>query len=324
MQKPPFPDNEDIRLQNLRNLEVLDTAHEERFDRVTRLAKRLFDVPISLVSLVDSDRQWFKSCFGLPVSETPRDISFCGHAILSDQPFVIENTLEDSRFLDNPLVVSEPHIRFYAGVPLVYEDGSVLGTLCIIDTEPREFGQESLQDLIDLAKMAERELCACHTASLDELTGISNRRGFIELANKSLNYCTFAHFPYSLAYFDLNDLKAINDSHGHQMGDEVLKNFSALLEKGFRDSDVFARLGGDEFVVFMSGASENVATIAIHRFQKVVDSFNASTTLPYSISFSYGLVSGNKNTPTTLESLLERADKKMYEHKAETKQSGQS
>jgi len=104
MKKPDIPLNEEHRLKTLRSLNILDTASEERFDRLTRMAKRLFNVPIATISLVDEDRQWFKSCIGLTVKETPRDISFCGHAILDDEVFIISDTLQDERFVDNPLV----------------------------------------------------------------------------------------------------------------------------------------------------------------------------------------------------------------------------
>ncbi len=120
MKAPDIPQDEQARIKALRSLNVLDTPSEERFDRLTRLAKRMFDVPIALVSLVDENRQWFKSCIGLDVSETPRDISFCGHAILGSEVFIIPDTKKDERFTDNPLVLNDPHIRFYAGCPLRY------------------------------------------------------------------------------------------------------------------------------------------------------------------------------------------------------------
>ena len=187
MQKPKTPEDESKRLETLRSLKLLDTAPEERFDRLTRLAKRLFEVPICLVSIIDANRQWFKSAQGLEAPETHRDISFCGHAILEDKLFIIPNTLEDERFADNPLVLEDPNIRFYAGHPLKVMNGSKMGTLCIIDKEPREFSDEDYGLLKDLAAMAEQEIEAVQLASLDELTLISNRRGFKSLALHSLN-----------------------------------------------------------------------------------------------------------------------------------------
>ena len=118
MKTPDIPPDEDARLAELRSLNVLDTIAEERFDRLTRMARRLFGVDVALVSLVDESRQWFKSCAGMELSETPRDISFCGHAILGDGAFVIPDALQDERFCDNPMVAGPPHVRFYAGCPL--------------------------------------------------------------------------------------------------------------------------------------------------------------------------------------------------------------
>ncbi|MBC8211959.1 MAG: PAS domain S-box protein [Gammaproteobacteria bacterium] len=158
MEIPCIPENETERLAALQHLELLDTLPENRFDRLTRIVKQHFQVSIALVSLVDRDRQWFKSRQGLDATETPRDISFCGHAILSDDIFYIRNTLEDVRFADNPLVTGAPNIRFYAGAPLHTPDGSRIGTLCIIDDKPREFSAQALSVLRDLADTVEAEL----------------------------------------------------------------------------------------------------------------------------------------------------------------------
>jgi len=136
--EPPLsPANEAKRIEALRSLQVLDTPPEERFDRITKIAQHVFDVPIALVSLVDESRQWFKSKQGLEVCETGRDVSFCGHAILRDDALVVPDAFLDKRFADNPLVTGEPHVRFYAGHPLADAAGFKLGTLCIIDHRPR-------------------------------------------------------------------------------------------------------------------------------------------------------------------------------------------
>ncbi len=162
MQSPQTPANEIKRQQALCTLEVLDTDDEERFDRITRLAKAHFNVAIALVSLVDSERQWFKSKQGLNACETPRSISFCGHAILSDDILYVPNALDDTRFFDNPLVTGPPDIRFYAGAPLHAPSGERVGTLCIIDTKPRNFKAEELRNLRDLADIVDSELAQGH------------------------------------------------------------------------------------------------------------------------------------------------------------------
>lgn len=158
MQEPRQPDDEDRRVQALRRLNLLDTPPEERFDRLTRIARRFFKVPIALVSLVDTNRQWFKSVQGLSVCETGRNVSFCGHAILSEDPLVVPNALADPRFDDNPLVTGPPHIRFYAGRPLHAPSGERVGTLCLIDVRPRELEPQDLLVLSDLAAIVESEM----------------------------------------------------------------------------------------------------------------------------------------------------------------------
>lgn len=152
MKTPPIPDDEPARLDALRRYEVLDTGAEQAFDNLTALAARICEAPIALISLVDENRQWFKSAVGLAVSETSRDISFCGHALLESDLLIIPDALADPRFADNPLVTSEPYIRFYAGAVLKESQGVALGTLCVIDHVPRELGVEQQQALRILAE----------------------------------------------------------------------------------------------------------------------------------------------------------------------------
>ncbi len=135
----PIPADDEARLQSLRELLILDTPPEERYDRLVEFAASEFDVPMALISLVDRHRQWFKARVGLDACETSREISFCGHAITQDQLFEVQNALQDPRFADNPLVVGAPHIRSYLGAPLVLPGGARIGTLCLLDTRPREF-----------------------------------------------------------------------------------------------------------------------------------------------------------------------------------------
>src|SRR4051812_11203519 len=144
MRPPAIPPCEKERLDALRKYGILDTPPESCFDGLVRLTAHLLDVPIALVTLVDADRQWSKSCHGLDLPEIARDLSFCGHVVAQAAPMVVCDARLDARFADNPLTLGKPHIRFYAGVPLATQDGLVIGTLCGIDTVPRELSDEKL------------------------------------------------------------------------------------------------------------------------------------------------------------------------------------
>jgi hypothetical protein len=223
MLAPETPPNEVERLRQLHEMGILDTPPEERFDRLTRIAKRLFDVPIATISIIDEDRQWFKSNQGLDAAEGPRDTSFCGHAILGEDVFLIPDTTQDQRFHDNPLVTDDPNIKFYAGFPLRSQGGAKLGTLCVIDKKPRSFEKDDIKLLEDLARMVEEEFTSARTATTDELTGMLNRRGFTQLAEHSLDFCRRRKMKACLLFLDLNDFKKINDTYGHAEGDEAYR-----------------------------------------------------------------------------------------------------
>jgi sigma-B regulation protein RsbU (phosphoserine phosphatase) len=154
----PLPANEAERLADLRALKLLDTPPEERFDRIVQLATHLFEVPIAYIALIDSDRQWFKATCGLQMTQTDRSISFCGHTILQDTPLIIPDASQDTRFQDNPLVLSEPRVRFYAGHPLTGLKGKNVGTLCLVDQKPRSLDPRKLETFRRLASLAEHEL----------------------------------------------------------------------------------------------------------------------------------------------------------------------
>lgn len=166
-----FPADEKERIVALTSLKILDTPPEEKFDRITRIAQIIFDVPIALVSLVDENRQWFKSCMGLSERETPRSMSFCAHAILNNEVMVIEDATKDPRFSDNELVTGNPYIKFYAGKPLRDNNNHMLGTLCIIDTAPRKLSKADTRILSDLATWVESEFSSIRlTNQLKEST----------------------------------------------------------------------------------------------------------------------------------------------------------
>lgn len=315
MKTPDTPKDESRRLTTLRSLNVLDTPQEERFDRLTRMAKRIFDVSFAVVSLVDENRQWFKSCIGLDATETSRDVSFCGHAILDDDVFVISDARNDPRFADNPLVTGDPKIRFYAGCPLKALNGCKMGTLCIIDQAPREFSDDDRAALIDLASMVESELVAIELATQDELTGILNRRGFMMLAQHGINLCLRDHSTATLIFFDLNRFKPINDQFGHVEGDRALMLFSDRLTLVLRETDLCARLGGDEFVALLSKSDKQHAKQVVDRLAKQMAEINREFNLGYQIEFAHGTVEFDAEKHRSLEALLIEGDQLMYQRK---------
>ncbi len=317
MISPSIPEDEKLRLEKLRALKLLDSLPEERFDRLTRMAKRMFGVDISVLSLIDDDRQWFKSKsteIEIP-DETSREISFCGHAILGNDVFVVEDAIYDLRFKDNPLVTEDPNIRFYAGYPLKVNSGSALGTLCIIDSAPRKFDAEDLELLKDLGVMAEQEIAALQLATLDELTLISNRRGFTDLTNHSLNICRRKGLSASILLFDLNKFKPINDTFGHAEGDRALVVFANIMREIFRESDVFGRIGGDEFAVCMVDVNVEDTQQAIERFRAKLTDYNKEATRGYDLDYSVGFINTTVDKNVNIDDLLALADKKMYADK---------
>jgi PAS domain S-box-containing protein len=234
MIEPLLAKNEPGRLQALHNLEVLDTPHEERFDRITRLAQTIFSVPIVLVSLIDENRQWFKSCQGLDATETARGISFCGHAILAHDVFVIEDATLDARFADNPLVTGGPLIRFYAGAPLRLNSGHAAGTLCVISPKPRSFSDHDRKTLTELAAIVVQELEDIYTAARER-----ELREFIESAGaiiqsvdeqgrlRMVNRAWTKALGYSAQEVAGRDIFDIIDSSEHEHCRAILEKLAA-------------------------------------------------------------------------------------------------
>ena len=312
MIEPSLPIDETQRLMSLHSLHILDTPAENRYDRITRMAKRLFDVEICLISLVDTNRQWFKSKIGLAACETARDISFCGHAILHDDIFVISDAAADARFADNPLVTGAPHIRFYAGYPIKGPKGHRIGTLCVIDSKPRSLTSEELRTLKDLGAMVEDEIKIASQAAVDDLTNVANRRGFHMFANNTLSVCRRTGTPAELAFFDLDGFKAINDTYGHAAGDDLLQHFAKLLVKCFRDADAIGRLGGDEFVVLLVGSDGN-SEVALNRLHAMAA--DSECEIRQLLAWSVGIIRFDPERHSTIESLLVEADSDMYDNK---------
>ncbi len=256
MQEARLPDNEASRLATLHGMGILDTPREDRFDRFTRVAARTFGVPIALISLVDRDRQWFKSAEGLDGEETPREFSFCGHAILGDGVFEVQNTRLDPRFRDNPLVTGPPRIRFYAGAPLKAPNGHRLGTLCVIDRLPRRLSVDEKSRLQDLADMVARQLAKVVDAKATKPARVthtlSGARFFDAIPNEH---------GLSVLLFDIDDVLASHDNDDSSMSPGEI--FAQLLHEHFPAALSIAHIGDYHFCVLIrpDGAFDEVRAV---------------------------------------------------------------
>lgn len=311
MIKPDYPENEEERLKALYALQLLDTGPEERFDRLARIARKLFQVPIALVSLVDADRQWFKSVYGLTETEFERDLSFCGHTILNQTTMVIPDAARDSRFQDNPLVVDDHKLRFYAGSRIRTREGYVVGTLCIVDHQPRNFADDDIQLLEDLARMVESEIQATEQANMDELTGVYNRRGLESLVTQSLRFSRRNQQSSMLILFDIVKLNAINNEFGLHVGDTVLQRVGRELRRHCRDTDIIGRLGNDEFVALLHQADLNQAKRMVTRFMATMTAVKFQGADNQTIDLTFGIVRIQPESVNTLETLIREAESAM-------------
>jgi diguanylate cyclase (GGDEF)-like protein len=333
MQPAKLPDNESERLRYLREMGILDTPLEERFERITRMVCRTLGVPMAAVSLVDADRQWFKSAQGLQASETSREVAFCAHAILDDQPFIVPDTHRDGRFSDNPLVTDNPQIRFYAGIPLRMAPDICIGTLCAIDSKPRELSPEELEALEDLSEMVKTELAAARlseehaklisklqsaqrAALIDPLTRLWNRAGGERLLEREWASSNRRERAMSVAVVDVDRFKSINDTHGHAAGDAALKHFATNLMKGFRATDVIARWGGDEFIIVLPDCGRDVLRATLQRLNARLGRkplVHASCKL--GLTASIGAWSGVPGAEMDAQVGLQAADEALYRAK---------
>jgi len=281
--KTPAPANdEDERLKILDDLRIVYSPSEERFDRVTRLAKRIFNVPIVAISLITSNTQWFKSSQGLTVCETTREVSFCGHAILGEDTFIIPDTTKDDDFSDNPLVIDEPFIRFYAGHPIHF-NSTKLGTICIIDTRPRRFTLGDIDTLKSLALWVENELklslykdsqqelvkqvgVLTRKSLVDTVTGCWNQRGMDTLLEKELSRAHRKKHPVSLLIVDVENTSKISGKKlSYKLEDFVLKEVAQRLRRDVRSHDIVGKLSGGQFMVFLSDIELEVTKNLIKR-----------------------------------------------------------
>lgn len=335
MKAPIKPIDEKERLASLKSLKILDTPINQYFEKITRITQALFKVPIVAISLVDDERQWFKSIIGIDVCETSREISFCGHAILQDDIFIINDALKDERFVDNPLVIDEPKIRFYAGFPVRSDSGYKIGTLCIIDRRPRKYSSKELSPLIDLASLVGEEL-RNHKQSyaqvsllkeldevkrnsyIDNLTRAWNRGAIEGILFKQILLSKSHNEIFGVIFFDIDNFKRINDTYGHNVGDNVIRQTSKLALSCLRENDALGRWGGEEFLIIINSSKPNVIKAVAQRVLSKISNTSIlveSEEINFTVSMGVMAVSPLEQGDLDSESVIEQVDKALYRAK---------
>ena len=323
-----------LKIANIHTLDLFYTPIEERFERITRIARRALHAPVATISLLNDDKQWFKSSAGWGVSEIPRADAICRLTVEENRLLTISDTQKDPRVATSKVVTQAPRFRAYAGYPLADEHGAVMGTFCVFDLQPREFSPADCQTITDLAALAQRELLtdqlssaqaaltsklslARREALMDPLTHLWNRRGASVLLKAAFRKADERRSPLTLALLDLDNFKRINDTYGHQSGDEVLRKIASRLLTVVRGEDNICRIGGDEFLVLMTDTDAAVAGKVAERIRRTI----TDTPIPtrdgsMSVSVSVGFTVRPPNDPTPAEALIERADQALLQSKA--------
>ena len=305
---PPLPANEEARLQSLASYDILDTLPEQAYDDILRLAAIICGTTMGFITMVDRDRQWFKATLGVDVRETPRNVSFCAHALSTPHKVLtVNDAREDSRFANNPLVTGEPHIRFYAGAPLITPENHVLGTLCVVDHVPRGLSQVQHEALTALSRQviaqlelrrqlkevqnSERRLEAALAklevlSSTDSLTGLFNRRALDERLKSEFDRAQRYHLDLSVLMIDVDRFKQFNDRFGHPAGDDMLRQVAQVLQNNARAQDCVTRYGGEEFCVILPNTGREAALVIAERIRHLVSTMPARTPMTISLGIS--------------------------------------
>jgi len=263
---------ERARLATVRDLGLLNPEKDEALERIIRIARMIFDVPISAFSVIGAEHQMFKASVGLSEQQTRRDISFCGHTILQTDLFEIADASADARFQDNPLVTDGLGIRFYAGVPVHAPDGLPVGSLCLIDRIPRQLDARQRQALFDLRDVLQNELALRTTIFRDHLTQLFNRRFLDDFLQRETRRAYRENLPLTVMLIDVDHFKAFNDVLGHVAGDEALRKIAGMIETSCqRAGDIAARYGGEEFAVVLPHTDEIGATVVSNRLKDLLE-----------------------------------------------------
>lgn len=318
--KPAISAYESERLRAVHSYDILDSPPDVDFDALARVAAYALDAPVALVGLMDSNRVWFKSRLGLDIPQLDRDVAFCAFAAMqSNEVLVIGDLQQDPRFKDNPLVSDPPHLRFYAGAPLVDPNGYVLGTVAVVDTQLRTFNEKQRTVLYDLSLLVmtalenrRHSLLLAKMALTDYLTGVANRAQFDRALKSEMAHAKRTGEPFSVFCLDLNGFKDINDRHGHPSGDEVLCEVARRLQKLVRTEDTLSRIGGDEFgMVIRESTESSVRALSKRIRQAMVVPVELSCGDSVEIGVSIGMASYNQKIESPY-ALLAHADSELY------------
>ncbi len=317
-------------MEGVRRYAVLNTPAHGSFDRITALAARIFDVPMSIVSVVDVDRVWFMSHHGTDAQEAPRGPGLCASAILDGCVWVCEDAAVDPRVLANPLVAGDFGLRFYAGAPLTTSDGCRLGTLCVLDRQPRRCTPSEMLTLADLAALVVAELelrlaarrvhgvqadanaQAQRIALTDHLTGVPNRRAFEQTLASETERARAAGLDVAVAMIDIDGLKLVNDQEGHGRGDLLLQTFARSIRAAFRSTDMVYRIGGDEFTIVAPLAARRDVEVLDRRITSAIDETQRAGFPGVGASVGVALLSECNWSP---DAATCTADKRMYANK---------
>lgn len=330
----PYPQEEE-RLNALRKIRMLDTPIEERFERLTRMVCRLMDVPISLFNLIDDKQQFYKSVQGLNSTYASLEGAFCPHAFHEPDMLLVQDASKDIRFFDNPFVTGELwNVGFYAGCAVRTPDGMPVGTLCAIDLKPREMSSDQIQALRDISAMVETELKIAYMqhekkeletelqqanrlAMIDPLTRLWNRLGMESLMNKEWAEARRYKRPISIVMCDIDHFKKINDTYGHDIGDDVIRNAAKKLLENLRTEDHVCRVGGEEFLLILPNCLQNDAFDMLERMRASIEKSRLSENaeIERAVTMSFGVTTIIPDMDTAPGMSIKRADQALYEAK---------
>lgn len=333
MIRAPVPEGDIQRIAALEATGLLGTPDDYALDCITNLAARVFSVPVAVISLVDADRQHFKSCVGMDSRGTRRDISFCGHVVAKQQAMVIEDAMRDIRFADNPLVITAPNVRSYAGHPIHAVDGAVLGTLCLIDFKPRKFTDDDRKSLKELAFLVDQCIRAAHVGQarralvnkltvarreslIDPLLRTWNRSGTGAILDAQQASFILSGIPYSLLLVNLDHFQQVNEAYGHLAGDAVLQAATSAIRSSLRPADELGRIGGDELLAVLPETSLGEAALLALRLETAVAAMRVKTpTGEIKCTVSIGVAESTASDGETVAALMHRADLAMLARK---------